>query len=174
MEMDVWAEIKNHQYLIVGIIGLGGVIFTLWFNAREARKQRQEERSHDCNALRTALVEELQINREAFERNSRRSEPQEESGGCFVPTDAMDDTYRAFVDRIGLLTQEEVRKVMYAYLSIRTYHSKLFLIGIPPHTGDRHVCVPADNLPHLYGLQKVLLGPVDEAITALKSARDAK
>ncbi len=37
--MTLWTEIQRHQYLIVGIIGFVGVIFTLWFNAWEARNK---------------------------------------------------------------------------------------------------------------------------------------
>ena len=54
--MTLWAEIRELQYLIVGIIGFVGVIFALWFNAREARKQRRDERRHEGETMRAALV----------------------------------------------------------------------------------------------------------------------
>ena len=37
--MTLLTEIQKHQYLIVGIIGFVGVIFTLWSSAWEARNK---------------------------------------------------------------------------------------------------------------------------------------
>ena len=67
--MTLWAEILKYQYLIVGVIGLAGVIFTLWYNAREARKERQAERRHERQTLRTALTEELKVHRLSLIQN---------------------------------------------------------------------------------------------------------
>ena len=50
---------------------------------------------------------------------------------------------------------------------------KLFLVGVPPHTGDRHVQVPAKNGPLLSGMQESLIGPIDEAIEVMERSRDA-
>ena len=50
---------------------------------------------------------------------------------------------------------------------------KLFLVGVPPHTGDRHVQVLAKNGPLLSGMQESLIGPIDEAIDAMERSRDA-
>ena len=47
-----WACVHEFQNLIVGSIGFAGVIFTLWFNSNEARKQRREERQHEREAVR--------------------------------------------------------------------------------------------------------------------------
>ncbi len=49
--MTLWTDTQRHQYLIVGIIGFVGVIFTLWPNAWEAHKQRQDERRHELETL---------------------------------------------------------------------------------------------------------------------------
>jgi hypothetical protein len=170
--------VQEFQTLIAGTIGFAGVIFTLWLNARHAREQRQEERHHECQTLRVALVEELGINREWMVRNTEEIIKNSvndlpEEGGYFVPADPMDDAYRTFTNRIGLLSQAEVREVMFAYLSLRTYYAKLFLIGVPPKTGDGHVRVPVKNAQLLSDLQKSLIGPIDEAICVLKRARDA-
>ncbi len=50
---------------------------------------------------------------------------------------------------------------------------KLFLVGVPPHTGDRHVQVPAKNGPLLSGMLESLIGPIDEAIEVMERSRDA-
>ena len=167
--MTLWTEYQN---LIVGSIGFAGVIFTLWFNSKEARKQRRDERQHERQTLRAALTEELKINRHSLKENtdSLKQRPPEKGGGAFMPTDPMDDAYRSFVPKIGLLSQAEVSKVMGAYLSLRTYNAKLFLVGVPVHTSPRHVQVPAKNFPLLARMQEGLIGPIDQAIEVLERA----
>ena len=173
--MTLWTEIEKFQNVIVGIIGFAGVIFTLWFNSKMVREQRREERQHERDALRTALIEELKINRTSLKENmdSLKQKPSEGKGGAFMPTDPMDDVYRSFVSRIGLLSQAEVSKVMGAYLSLRTYNAKLFLVGVPVDTSPRNVDVPAKNIPLLIAMQESFVGPIDQAIEALERASDA-
>lgn len=171
--MGMWIWIEKFQTLIVGVIGVAGVIVTLLYNAKVARDQRRDERDHEREALRVALIEELQINRRSLKENSDklREDPPNERGGAYVPTDPMDDAYRSFVPKIGLLSQEEVSKVMEAYLSLQTYNAKLFLLGVPVNTSPRHAKVPAENCTALADLQEVMIGPIDEAIEALTRAR---
>jgi hypothetical protein len=171
--MTFWTWIQEHQTLTAGITGFAGVIFTLWFNAWQARKQHREEQDHERQTLRVALREELAIHLFSINENLKSLKEGKEKGGCFIPTDPMDDGYQAFTDRIGQLSQEEVRKVMYAYLSLRTHYAKLFLIGVPPHTGDRHVKIPAENFPMLSGMLENIIGPIEEAIEVMDIARDA-
>lgn len=167
--MDAFLKfVGQNQTLIVGILGFVGVIFTLRFNAQQTREQHREEVHHECQTLRAALIEELKINQGALEQDVGEVN---EDGGYYVPTDPMDDVYRAFIHRLGLLSPMEVEKVMFAYLSLRTFNAKLFLIGVPVHTSDRHVQVPAKNSELLSGLYKSLIDPVNEAIQALERER---
>jgi hypothetical protein len=166
--MASWTSIQPFQTLIVGIIGFAGVITTLWFNASQARQQRTLERLHEAETLRVALIEELKISRTAVVENSSNMDMAQDA---FVPTAPMDDVYRTFTGRIGLLSELEVGKVMIAYLTLRTFHAKLFLIGVPVHTGDHHVRVPIKNAPLLAGMFKNLLDPINDAIQAMESAR---
>ena len=172
--MTFWTAVEDYQTLIVGTLGFTGVIITLLVNAWLARRQRRDEQRHERQTLRIALIEELKINRDAVDRNMEPPAEDSKPKGAFVPTDPMDDAYRAFTDRIGLLSRDEVSKIMFAYLSLRTYNAKLFLIGVPPHTGDRHVNVPAKNIEMLVQLLESLIGPVDKAIEVMESARDAE
>ena len=51
--------VKDHQILIVGLIGFTGVAVTLYINAAILRWQRQRGMSHVANALRRVIVAEL-------------------------------------------------------------------------------------------------------------------
>lgn len=160
--------VQSFQTLIVGFLGFGGVIFTLWFNAWQARKQYSEKLQRERETLRVALMEELKIIRNSLRQNTSLEALDGHAG--LVPTDPMDDIYRAFTQRIGLLSASEVEKVMYAYLSLRTVTKKLFVIGRPHHSGDHHVVVPAQSMPILQAMQTNLIAPIDEAIAALHEA----
>jgi hypothetical protein len=173
MTLGTW--VQEFQTLTVGILGFLGVTFTLWCNARQAREQHRAERQHECQTLRVALIEELKINRGWLTRNTEKVIKESindltKEGGYFVPTDAMEDAYRAFTHRIGLLSQLEVAKVMGAYLSLRSYNARLFLISIPLRAGDRHVQVLIKHAQ--LHMQETLIRPIDEAIGILERAYD--
>ncbi len=176
--MTVGTWIEHHQTLTAGIIGFFGVIATLWINAWLVRLQRRKELCHERQALRVALAEELRINRKSFVDSMKSLEAPSASYSAsstrllLVPTDEMDDAYRSFIDRIGLLSQSEVRKVMNAYLTLRAYNAALLLLASPLKTGDRHAHVPFGMGSRLIEMQKSLIGPLDEAISAIERARD--
>jgi hypothetical protein len=140
MTLCTW--VREFQTLIVGFLGFAGVIFTLWFNAWQTRRQRREERHHESETLRVALVEELGINRDWVVRETEKDErPLGNStlgcahgryGRCLPQVHGSD--WPAIIG--------EVRKVMCAYLSLQTFRASLLLIGVPPHTGARYVKVP--------------------------------
>ena len=167
-----WAWIENHQTLTVGIIGLSGVIATLLYNARQVGIQRRKELFHERQTLRVALAEELKINRKAFRKSIKILTADQKGGGAgyWVPTDQMDDAYRSFIDRIGLLSESEVRQVMNVYLTLRAYTATLPLIiheNKAGETGGRYVPVPFQSALTLIEIQKNLIGPLDAAIDAI-------
>ena len=169
--------IEKYQPLTVGIIGFAGVIATLLINARQARIQRRKERFHERQALRVALEEELRSNRESLVTSleslntNTALDKERRIAEYWVPTDEIEDVYRSFIDRIGLLSQIEVRKVMNAYLTLRSYTAALLLHSRLPKTDVRHVPISVKLAPKL--IQKSLLDPLDEAIEVLERAREA-
>ncbi len=173
--MTLWTVIETFQNLLVGAVGFAGVIITLLVNAKIARDRRRDERDHERATLRTALAEELNINRESLQGNlnSLRELPPDGKKETFVPTDPMDDAYRSFVPKIGLLTETEVHRVMNAYLYLRTYTARLFLIGVPPDTSPRHVQVPPEKLGRLKAEMEAAIPIIEQAREVLERARDA-
>jgi hypothetical protein len=164
--------LNSYQTLLVGGIGFAGVIVTLLVNAKISRDQRRHEIEHERATLRAALVAELKVNGDSLRGNLASLEKLPTNGqkGAFVPTDPMDDAFRSFVPRLGLLTELEVHKVMTAYLYLRTYTARLFLIGVPPQTGPRHVQVPPENLERLKAEMKAAVPIIEQAREALERA----
>ena len=105
--------LKGYQILIGGIIGFCGVIVALWSNAKQLRRQRLKERFYERQTLRVALIEELKINRSSL--TSSIDQLKEDFPEFWMPTYDMDDVFKAFVGRIGVLTQREVSKVLPDY-----------------------------------------------------------
>ena len=173
--MTLWAVLERFQTVLVGFFGFAGIIFTLWYNARVARQLRRDERDHERATLHAALTAELRINHESLNSNlaKLREDPAAEGGGAYIPTERMDDAYRVFTDKIGLLSENEVYRVMAAYLRLRTYYAQLFLVGLPLEASDSHVNVPAGNFEILAAMIQASINPVDEAIHALERARGA-
>jgi len=171
--MTFWNALETFQTLAVGFVGFTGVIITLFVTAKAAHDRRNEERDHEKKVLRIALLAELNINRDTLSENAAiletdRSDPND---AVVVPTDRMDDVYKAFIPRIGLLSEDEVGKVMKAYLSLETYNAKLFLQGLSAQSGPRHVKVSGNDIVVLAGIMRGTLFPVDEAIKVLRIGR---
>lgn len=118
-----------------------------------------------------ALLAELKINRDALQKNL---DEKNETKGALVLTDRMDGAYLAFLPRIGVLSEDEVNKVMLAYLTLLTYNANLFFIGTPDTTSPRHVRVPPDKVNWLMRIQKNLLEPIDQAINVLEKGQKRK
>ncbi len=167
--------LEKFQTLVVGFIGFAGVIITLLVNAWTARRQRRYEIDHERGTLRVALIEELSIIRDSMQKNAKnlREGDRLAGGDSLMPTDPMEDAYHAFLPRIGLLTKDEVGRVMKAYLSLRTFNGKLFIIGVPVATNQRHMQVPAASLEILAGMQENIVPLLSAAIDELEQARDA-
>ena len=163
--------LKGYQILIGGIIGFCGVIVALWSNAKQLRRQRLKERFYERQALRVALIEELKINRSSL--TSSIDQLKEDFPEFWMPTYDMDDVFKAFVGRIGVLTQREVSKVLRVYLSLRTYTASLFLhsrLSTRVQIDARYVPIPGKMRQRLAAMQQSLIGPLDQAIEALEIA----
>ena len=86
-----------------------------------------------------------------------------------TPLIAPDDVYRALLQRIGLLSEAEVQKIMNACLMLRTYNTALFVFGTLTNEG-RYVEIPSNSLPIFLKSITSLIDPIREAIAVMESA----
>ena len=161
-----WLE--RYQTLVVGGFGFLGVIITLFVNAWLARRERRHDLAKERRTLRVALREELKINKQSFETNTKRLEEkdQEGAGDLVIPRGTMDDVYTAFVPKIGLLSSRETEKVMLAYLTLREFHRSVRLLSGDEVTED-HVIVPEAMRPSITKMMRSIIPKIDDAITSL-------
>ena len=158
---------ERFQTAIVGVLGFAGVIIALFINAWLLRKDRLETLDWERTALRTALVEELRILKLSLELNIKELEKKSGKGGFIVPTDTMSDVYNAFIPKLGMLTSQEVKKVMWAYLSVRAFRRNLVLLPGATIPDQHRVNVPIESRTTFMGMQKGLLPQLDDAIKSL-------
>ena len=158
---------KDYQTLFVGVVGFAGVIITLLVNARQARKQRLEERCHERKTLRAALVEELKINKESIQMNLKHLKELEETKEVLIPIFPMNDIYESTKNRIGLLSKDEVKKVIFAHLTQRQRLTNLLFIGTRSDEFPQQVRIPRHKLGQLCEMDTNLLSVIDDALEAI-------
>ncbi len=171
--MAFWDVLETYQTIVVGFVGFGGVIITIWFNAKIARDERRAERDHERDILRVALIAELKINRRTLTENTNtlRENSSDPEGKAFIPTDLMNHAYQALLPRIGVLSEDEVCKAMETYLTLETVSASLFLLGVPVPTSPGYVKVPGTNLQAIAQMQKSVCLLVEAAVDTLEKAR---
>lgn len=161
---------SRYQTFFVGLLGFLGVMATLWWNARLARAARTATIDHDRAVIRTALQEELKAIKSAFV--SRVEILEEAEGGStpqiLVPADSLITIYDRLVERLGLLSAEEVRLVLRAYLTAREVPGKLRLLSLQRSNEARGYMVI--DRKHFSGIRQLHLGCIgvlDAAIDVL-------
>ncbi len=79
----------------------------------------------------------------------------------------MTDAYESFLPKIGMLSAEQPKLVMYAYLTIKTAYSNLPLLSGTAPIGE-NIQIPPSHLPALKGMWENLIPDIDRAISALE------
>lgn len=125
--------VKTYQTLIVGVLGFLGVMATLAFNAWLARNAEKRKIAHEARVLRTALVEEMKVQRDALmhaAETSERAEQPTDTGryDALTPLRRWSDIFDKSIDKLGLLQPDEVAAVLDAYLPLRELTPKIRLL----------------------------------------------
>jgi hypothetical protein len=99
-------------------------------NGRLARRQHVQQVKHEREVLRTTLRAELGVLRDTFVHRIEviAAAQQDGSTGVLIPIDTMTDAYPLLLDRVGLLSVEEARAVMVAYLLVRQMPARIRLL----------------------------------------------
>lgn len=125
----MYSLFHDFQTFIVGVLGFVGVISTLLTNAYLQRRQHDRQVTHEARTLRIALKTEPELIATAFRERIKSIDNAGESSAILIPLDTMTDTYAKLIDRIGLLSAEEVRTTMTAYVLIRQMPQRIELLA---------------------------------------------
>jgi hypothetical protein len=90
--------VRTYQTLIAGIVGFSGVIITLLVNAHLVRAHETRKEKRETDALRKALMEELNVQRDALKRTEEGgaellSRPSEPDSSGLVPLYRFSDVF---------------------------------------------------------------------------------
>lgn len=120
---------ERFQTFFVGLLGFVGVIYAIIMNARLTRQQHERELIQERSALRAALIAELKGLRQTYEDRSNTLREGENGQSALIPEYVSNQVYSQLINRIGLLTAEEIEAVMDAYLLATELPVRLRLVA---------------------------------------------
>ncbi|MCG7967524.1 MAG: hypothetical protein JAY63_13070 [Candidatus Thiodiazotropha taylori] len=149
--------LKDYQTLIGAILGFPGIMYTLYKNNENQLRLHASQKKHDleleanrmaqeANSLRVALKSELTFNRDGFETSVLQFHEGTETTQALYPNAPKDVIYNTLLERIGLLSETEVEKVLRAYRLINQLPFRL------------RILVGADNIGGLNN-EYLVIGP---------------
>ena len=162
----------EYQTLIVGALGFTGVIITLLVNANISRRQRNDERTHESNSIRQALLVELKAVKVTYKDRLSTSNG---NNDWLLPEGVTDDIYQMLLPRVGFLTINEIEKVLKAYLLIGELPTRLKLISDSPYDDQQnegYIRIGKDFIEAAKEMHKNFLIDIEEAINELDKNLD--
>lgn len=164
--------LDRFQTLVVGALGFIGIIVTIATSAWLTRRQYSIQIKHEGDMLRIALRAELEIIRDAFvDRIDVLAEAGEDNTSVLVPLNTMTDTYSRLLDKIGLLSQDEVKAAMKAYLLVRQMPERLKLLqrehGTEQERDRGFALIDGDLFSAVQEMHENYLKDIEAALSAL-------
>ena len=145
---DILRIFEKYQTFFTGLLGFTGVIMTMIVNARHQWAMHDRKLKHEAQTLRVALRAELDANRLAFEGRIQQLDEQTDFSHALVPNQPINQVYSNHLNKLGLLSDEEIERVFKAYLLM----SDLFF--------RMRILVGADNV---IGINNEIIRLVDQA-----------
>jgi hypothetical protein len=123
--MSSWASLlKDYQTGVSAFVGFVGVIVTLVFNAWLARRARRQERKHEGEVLRRAIVSEFASIREELKKRLRLFDDgavsERQNVYLEMDVDGLSQVYRAQLPNLGLLSAREAEMAVDVHVHMRT------------------------------------------------------
>lgn len=163
--------LKTFQTLVVGGVGFTGVIATLFWNAWFDRRKQERQRRHERNALRTALKTELLLNKQIYEQ--RLEQLQQGTHGrryVLIPNKVYDEVYRMMLGTVGIIAEEEVKRILTAYglMGELPYRlRRLAGIGDSGHINDEFTPIQEGQLAEACAIHEAFLSEIGMAIQSI-------
>jgi len=165
--------VKDYQTLLVGLLGFTGVITTMLANAKMQRNQHERALLHEARSARVAIKTELLANKKSYElRISQLNEPPDESSGALVPSKLSNQLYNELLPKLGILSEEELEKVIQAYALISEAPYRLrILVGTDNVIGlnGENIRVESGKLQAAKEIHERILVVITKAIELVES-----
>lgn len=161
---------KCYQTFIVGVLGFSGVIITLYMNSKISRDQHKRQIKHERDSVRTAIYSELVIIRKIFQD---MCEMVEVSGGvesAFFPNNISNIVYTNFINKIGLLSKNEIESIIEAYSLISDVPLRLNFLSEdhdPSFDKPGYIYISEKYSKSAIGVYKSFLPKIEKALKEL-------
>jgi len=159
---------ERFQTFFVGLLGFAGVIYTIIMNARLTRQQRERELIHERTALRAALIAELKGLRQTYEDRSNQLRKGESGQSALIPEYVSNQVYSQLLNRIGLLTAEEIESVMDAYILTAELPVRLKLLAKDTAEHPGYIQVSEKYAEVAAKMHDTFLPKIDKALASLQ------
>ncbi|MEW8347033.1 MAG: hypothetical protein AB2687_01900 [Candidatus Thiodiazotropha taylori] len=171
-------SIGPYQVLWGALVGFGGVIITLVVNSNNQMKLQAGQKKHDmelqthqkaheANTLRVALKAELVSVKESYEENITPVTEGVSFDYALYPNSAFHVVFDSHLEKLGLLSREEIAKVIKAYRLISELPYRLRqIVGVENVAGyeDEYIIVPANKEEDAKKAQQDILEEIEGAI----------
>jgi len=155
----------------IGILGFGGVIYTIRENARLSRDERRDVRTHLKSTLRHALIVELGEARRMYEERVADRDV-EEGTDALLPAVCPRAIYDGSIAEIRVLTPKEIECVIRAYALMSELPGRLRLLPRTPEEAawqlEGYLHIPNAHLENAAQMHENFLETINEAIQALE------
>ena len=162
--------LQTYQTLIVGRLGFSGVIITMLANAKLQRRRYDRKLQYEANSLRAAIKSELSANRQAFEQRFAQFNEPTEYEDALIQNKSNEKIYSELLSNIGLLTEQEIEKVIeaYALLAEIPYRVRI-LVGTDGVGGykDEFIRVPKGHQEIVAEMHKMTIPVLSQAIDVI-------
>lgn len=163
---------ETYQTFIVGIIGFGGVMFTIYMNAHLSREQHERNIKHDRESLRIAISSELKLILKMLNHRCEMVDENEEIGSAFYPDHVSTQVYIQFINKLGLLSGKEIEAVMEAYALINDLPIRLQLLTTehdPSYDRPGYIFIEAEHANTAIGIHKSFMPKIELALNTLNN-----
>lgn len=161
---------EKFQTFIVGVIGFGGIVLSIWFNAYSSRKLQNNKIDNERNALRTALIAELSLIKDILLERVNTANSEENTGPVLFPNKISTQVYNTFIPKLGLLTPNEIEAILNAYALINELPMRLGLLKshrfASKHEG--YDFIPIESFETAMGVHRKFIPKIDNAIKEIE------
>jgi len=163
--------LRTSQPIVVGLLAFCGVIVAVMGNSHIARRERDVKILNDKRSLKVALLEELKALKRSmdFRDGDLAKTPNEVYA---LADDPQTDLFRSSIDKLGLLPQAVLSKVLPAYLSAGHLPKNLRMFqheNTPAELSAHFIVVPRGSYEFVRGMHRDQGNVTADAIAALES-----
>lgn len=147
---------REFQTLIVGLLGFGGIILTIRSQGRQTRLSHDYEKKQSAESVRMALEAEVEMLASMLEASADDAETKipEEGKVSAVPAEPRNFVYKALLNKVDLLSPNDVARFARAHAYYEQYFTRLQFIGNPSQRFPGHIEVPANSYCLLIDLER--------------------